>query len=108
MPAEDLWAPARARRTLLMALDMLVIPAGVVLVVAALDPPWRFPPALWRSELLLLGAVLTVLGVASLRALVLAGRKVGAVYGVKAARRAGLLPPEPPSRPTERSSEGRP
>ncbi len=91
--AEDLWAPARARRTLLMGVDMIVVAFGAILLALALFPPGHYPPPLWRSEYLLAGALLFVGGALALRLLVLQGRKVGAVYGVKAAERAGLLPP---------------
>lgn len=90
---EDLWAPARARRTLLMAVATLLLAVGAVVLGAALVPFGPFPPPLWRSEALASGAGSLVVGVLALRHLVLEGRKVGAVYGVKAAERAGLLPP---------------
>ncbi len=99
MAPEDLWAPARARRTLLMAVATLMIAAGAVVLAAALVAIRPFPPALWKSEGLAVGLLLFVVGVVALRYLVREGRKVGAVYGVKAAQRSGLLPPSPGERP---------
>lgn len=90
-PPEDLYAPQRAWRTFGMALDMLLLSVGAVIVVAACLPNaalgvgsrWAWGVA---------GAAMVVVAVVTLRLLVLEGRKVGAVYGVKAAQRAGLMP----------------
>lgn len=94
-PVEDLYAPARAWRTLGMALDMLLLSAGAIVVVASVLPDAAFS-TIDRGAALGLGVVLLAVGVLTLRMLVLQGRKVGAVYGIKAARRAGLVPEEPP------------
>lgn len=89
-PAEDLYAPGRSLRTFGMAVDMLLLPAGAIVVVAAVLPSSAFS-ATDRLWALLAGVGLLVVGVVTLRHFVAQGRKVGAVYGIKAARRAGLV-----------------
>lgn len=103
-PAEDLYAPARQWRTLGMAVDMLLLPAGAIILVASVLPDAALSRIV-RAEFAVAGAALVVVALLTLRLFVLAGRKVGAVYGVKAAQRAGLLPEEPNSR---RSSASEP
>lgn len=94
MPQEGLWDTGRQRRTFLMAVDMVIIPLGaLVLVGSALtssaEPWWE------RLGFVALGLFLVVGGCLWLRRLVQQGRKVNAVYGMKGAQRAGLLPPGP-------------
>ena len=105
---EDLWAPARARRTLLMAFAILLLAVGVVVLAAGLYP---WPPGAGTLPYVGGGALSALLGAWALRHLVLEGRKVGAVYGVKAAARAGLLPRSfsaPPSPPETSTSSTEP
>jgi hypothetical protein len=100
-PVEDLYAPARPWRTFGMALDMLLLAAGAIVVVAGLVPSAGLPEV-QRVVALGLGLALLVVGLLSLRYFVAQGRKAGAVYGIKAARRAGLVsgPDDAPNSPT--------
>lgn len=98
MPQEGLWEASRQRRTFLMAVDMLVLAAGVLVLVAALIPS-SYPNLTARLPALAGGGVLVAMAMLAWRLLIRSGQKVGAVYGMKGARRAGLLPDERPPHP---------
>lgn len=100
---EGLWEPSRQRRTFLISLTLLIFPIGAIILVASFLPSASQSLTV-RLGFALFGVLLIALSGAVFYVLVKQGSRVGAVYGIKAAQRAGLVPP--PVRRGASSGEG--